>query len=119
MSILSCQPLAAVAEALRVNAVLVALSAVCLAVVIGTRALTLRRLPGPARIPPDQSAWPLAGIFFGAMGFWLLAISAAAQVWATLAPKYGTSTQPAESDAGTAIINTIPSVVGLIALLAG
>jgi membrane protease YdiL (CAAX protease family) len=119
MSILWCQPPAAVAEVLRVNALLVVLSAVCLGLAAGTRALTLRRLPGPARIPPDQSAWPLAGILFGAMGFWLLAISAAAQIWAALAPKYGASTQPTESDAGTAIINTVPSVVGLIALLAG
>ncbi len=119
MSILWCQPLAAVAEVLRVNAALGVLTGVCLALAVVTRAVSLRRLPGPARVPADQSAWPLAGMLFGAMGFWLLAISVAAQVWTAIAPKYGASMQPTESDAGTAILNTIPSVVGLIALLAG
>jgi len=56
---------------------------------------------------------------FGAMGFWMLAISATGSLWAVLAPKYGASTQPTESDAGSAILNTVPAIFGLIALLAG
>src|SRR5438874_7983273 len=119
MSILAAQPLAAVAEVLRGNWLLIVLSAICLAFATGTGATSLRRLPGPPRIPAERSAWPLAGILFGAMGFWLLAISATASIWATLAPRYGSSTQPVESDAGTAILNTVPSLVGLIVLLYG
>jgi len=119
MSILSAQPLAAAPETMRISGVLIVLSALSLAVTIATRAASLRRLPGPPRVPPEHSAWPLAGVLFGAMGFYFFAISAAVAVWTSLAPKYGASTQPTESDAGMALLNTIPAVFALLAVLAG
>ena len=119
MSILSAQPLAAAPETMRISGVLIVLSALSLAVTIATRAASLRRLPGPPRIPSEHSAWPLAGVLFGAMGFYFFAISAAVAVWTSLAPKYGASTQPTESDAGMALLNTIPAVFALLAVLAG
>jgi membrane protease YdiL (CAAX protease family) len=119
MSILSHQPLAAVPETAQISWLPFVLSAISLVVVIATKAVSLRRLPGPPRIPPDRSAWPLAGILFGAMGIWFFAISACMSVWTTLAPKYGATTQPLESDAGLALLNTVPSVVVLVCLLLG
>jgi membrane protease YdiL (CAAX protease family) len=119
MSILSAQPLAAVTETMRIGGVLIVLSALSLAFMIASRAASLRRLPGPPRIPPEQSAWPLAGVLFGAIGIYFFASSAVFAIWASLAPKYGASTQPTESDAGMALLNTIPAVFALLVVLAG
>ena len=98
MSILLGSALAAGGEALPIDAVLLVLSAGSLGAAVFARMVPPRGLPGPDRVPPDRSPWPLLAVFFGGLGFYLFGISAIASLWAKLGPRLGAATtQPFES----------------------
>src|SRR5712671_5219505 len=120
MSILLVCPLAAGADGLPIDIALFVLSAVSLGVAMFTGLLPPRRLPGPDRIPPERSAWPLAAVLFGGVGFYLFAISAIASLSRVFAARgIVSTTQPFESDSGIALLSTVPPVLGLVGLLLG
>lgn len=121
MSILLVSPLAGAAEGgIPIDVVLAVLSGVAIAAAFFTRLLPPRKLPGPERIPPASSAWPLAAVLFGGAGFYLFAVSAVAALWHALGER-GTlaTTQPLESDAGIAVLSTVPAVFGFVGLMLG
>jgi membrane protease YdiL (CAAX protease family) len=119
MSILPDYPLAATADGAPIDVVLIVLTAGSLGAAFFSGLLPPRNLPGPSRLPVDRSAWPLVGVLFGAMGFYMFAASAIMSLWQALAPRYGATIQPLESDAGIALLSTLPPVLGLIGLWAG
>ncbi|HEY8749510.1 MAG TPA: CPBP family intramembrane glutamic endopeptidase [Tepidisphaeraceae bacterium] len=119
MSILPVDPLAVTADGPPFANILIILTAISIAAAFISRVLPPRKLPGPDRLPANQSAWPLVGVLFVALGFYMFGASAIMSIWASMAPRYGATTQPMESDAGIALLSVIPPILGLVAILAG
>jgi membrane protease YdiL (CAAX protease family) len=70
------------------------------------------------RIPSDHSAWPLAAVFFGGAGCYLVAGTAVTSLW----QHYHPGAKPEmilNYDSGAALLSTIPPLVGLAATLMG
>lgn len=119
MSIAATNRIAAADYGMAPAGVVLVLTVFSVATAVAARVLPPRYVNGPLRIPSNRPAWPLAAVLFGGLSVYLLSASLIISL-----ARGSATTQPAampggESKALTAVVSTIPPLLGLIALLLG
>jgi membrane protease YdiL (CAAX protease family) len=101
---------------------LLVLAAASVAAAVGARVLPPRSVNGPDRIPAARSSWLLLGVFFGAVGVYLLSMSLYFDLQHFLSGHAPVATTQPDSEMAvgdTAYLSTVPPLLAFFALLFG
>lgn len=120
MSIVATYSIAAADYGMASAVVLLVLTLFSIGTAVAARVIPPRRVSGPLRVSPERPAWPLVVVLFGALSVYVLSASLIISLARGPAPATQPATMPSPASEGvTALVSTLPPLVGLIALLLG